>query len=74
MDVSTVGLGKEILKMEKVFVALIIGKFIDINNDTYIGAWKDDKRHGYGVHTFANGDKYDGYWKEDQKHGHGNLI
>jgi len=30
--------------------------------ETYIGEWKAGKRHGYGVHLFANGDKYEGDW------------
>ena len=60
--------------MEKVFSYSIIGKLEDVNNDTYVGSWKDDQRHGYGVHTFANGDKYEGEYKYDKRNGHGNLI
>lgn len=27
---------------------------------SYIGSWKDNKRHGFGTLTFVNGSKYEG--------------
>ena len=32
----------------------------------YIGDWKDDKAHGFGVYCHLDGAKYEGYWEEDK--------
>jgi hypothetical protein len=37
----------------------------------YDGEWKDDKRHGFGTHTFANGNSFTGTFFEGAKHGKG---
>ena len=41
------------------------------NGDTYVGEWKDDKRHGQGTFTRADGRKYVGEFRNDKKHGQG---
>ena len=38
---------------------------------TYVGEFKDGKKHGYGVKTWKNGDQYIGQFENDVKHGHG---
>ena len=35
----------------------------------YEGELKDGKRHGKGIHRYANGDVYDGEWKDNSWHG-----
>ena len=37
----------------------------------YKGEWKDGKKHGQGILTYANGGKYEGEWKDNKKHGRG---
>ena len=37
------------------------------NGNTYVGDWKDDKRHGRGKQTNANGTVFhDGVWVNDK--------
>ena len=38
---------------------------------TYEGEWKANKKHGKGIHRYANGSSYDGDWKADKMHGYG---
>ena len=37
----------------------------------YVGEFKSDVRHGFGVMTWENGDRYEGGWKNDKYHGNG---
>jgi hypothetical protein len=37
----------------------------------YIGDWKDNKKHGYGIKIYSNKDKYEGYWDNDLRNGKG---
>jgi hypothetical protein len=39
--------------------------------ETYIGDWKDDKRHGEGKSFYSNGNKYEGEYKVDKMEGYG---
>ena len=34
------------------------GQYYYDNGDTYDGAWKRNKKHGYGIYTFLDGRKY----------------
>lgn len=34
--------------------------------DTYVGEFKDGKRHGQGTYTFSNGRQYVGKWKNGE--------
>jgi hypothetical protein len=43
------------------------------DGDTYVGEWKDGKRHGQGTVTQANGLKYVGEFKDDKKNGRGTV-
>ena len=36
---------------------------------TYVGEWKDNKKHGHGTYTYTDGEKYVGQWKDDQLNG-----
>lgn len=36
-----------------------------------LGEYRDDRRHGSGVYTWASGDKYDGNWDNGKMSGHG---
>ncbi|KAH3761296.1 mORN repeat protein [Pelomyxa schiedti] len=38
---------------------------------SYVGEWKDDVFHGWGVRLWANGDRYDGQWVAGKEHGEG---
>ena len=39
--------------------------------DKYVGEFKNNKSHGYGIDYFANGDKYEGAYKDGKRHGLG---
>ncbi len=41
------------------------------SNLTYVGEWKDGRRHGLGTLTAQNGDKYVGGWVNNQREGPG---
>ena len=36
---------------------------VTTDGDSYVGEWKDGKRHGTGTMNFSNGDVYFGEWK-----------
>ena len=40
----------------------------------YVGAFKDNKRHGQGTFTYADGEKYVGAFKDAKFHGQGTLT
>lgn len=40
----------------------------------YEGGYRDGKRHGYGVYTFASGDRYEGEWRDGEEHGRGTYT
>ena len=41
------------------------------DGESYNGEWKDGKKHGMGIYTWADGSFYNGEWKEDKRHGMG---
>lgn len=42
-----------------------------VTNQQYIGDWKENKKHGYGIKIYDNKDKYEGYWDNDLRNGKG---
>ncbi|CAM9423567.1 unnamed protein product [Ascophyllum nodosum] len=45
------------------------------SGDTYVGNWKNGRRHGVGVYEErATGNSYEGDWCEDLRHGRGVLT
>ena len=55
------------------------GTYTNADGDTYVGEFRDDKRHGQGTYTFGPrsewaGDQYVGEWRDDKKHGQGTYI
>lgn len=51
------------------------GKGVMITNgDIYIGDFKNNLRHGYGICYFFNGSEYKGSWQLDKQHGNGVLT
>lgn len=52
-------------------------RHIEVNSITgtrYLGFWKGDKYHGYGIALLPKGDWYEGYWKEGVPHHKGRKI
>lgn len=39
------------------------------NGDRYLGEYKYDIPHGWGVYLFSAGQKYEGQWQSGKKHG-----
>ena len=40
----------------------------------YEGEYLNDKKHGFGVYTWADGRQYHGMWKDGKQHGEGKYI
>ncbi len=40
----------------------------------YIGAYKNDKKHGFGKYRWADGREYVGFWENGKQHGYGKYI
>eukprot|EP00826_Nyctotherus_ovalis_P032272 TRINITY_DN2601_c0_g2_i2.p1 TRINITY_DN2601_c0_g2~~TRINITY_DN2601_c0_g2_i2.p1 ORF type:complete len:570 (-),score=114.20 TRINITY_DN2601_c0_g2_i2:22-1731(-) len=49
------------------------GKFSSPKGN-YTGSWKEGRRNGTGVQTYANGSHYSGGWKNGKRHGKGELV
>ncbi len=39
-----------------------------------IGAYKNDKKHGFGKYRWADGREYIGFWENGKQHGYGKYI
>jgi hypothetical protein len=50
------------------------GKWSYSNGDTFVGEYKDGKRHGHGTYTFAEGSKYTGEHKDGNFEGRGTIT
>lgn len=57
------------------------GTFVDICGNIYEGAWKNGKRHGYGIQDWKRNSGYNndehiyyGYWKDNIMHGKGVMY
>lgn len=44
------------------------------NNETYLGSWKNNLKHGKGIYLFGNGDLYIGEWEMDTMCGLGRYY
>jgi hypothetical protein len=44
------------------------------DGETYVGGFKSDRKHGYGVQKFPNGQTYSGMWQNGLWHGQGTLA
>ena len=47
------------------------GTFTYANGNSYVGEYRNGKRHGQGTYTYADGGGYVGEWKDDKNHGQG---
>ena len=43
-------------------------------NETYVGEFRNNKRHGKGEVVDADGNKYSGQFREGLRHGHGHYT
>ena len=50
------------------------GKYIWGDGRVYVGAYKNDKKHGFGKYSWADGRKYIGYWENGKQNGYGKYI
>jgi hypothetical protein len=50
------------------------GKWSSSNGDTFVGEYKDGKRHGQGTYTYATGNKFVGEYIDDQPNGQGSFF
>lgn len=66
--ISTVCAGRETITPKDVAYALTHHHGV-----MYTGQWKDGKRDGHGVYTYANGRTYTGQWKAGLRDGRGVL-
>ncbi|KAH3732466.1 2-isopropylmalate synthase [Pelomyxa schiedti] len=47
------------------------GSILFGDGGSYVGGWKDDVFHGWGVRLWANGDRYEGQWACGKENGEG---
>ena len=50
------------------------GPSIYANGDTYVGEYKNDKKHGWGTYIYPDGEKYVGEYKDGKRHGQGTYT
>jgi hypothetical protein len=51
------------------------GKIVYVSGNTYEGAWREDKKSGYGVmQWFKLRERYAGEWAEDRQQGFGEHV
>ena len=41
---------------------------------TYVGDFRDNKRHGWGTYTFPSGNRHVGAWRDDKRNGQGSFF
>ena len=46
----------------------------NFDGDIFVGEFKDSKRNGQGIYSYANGDKFFGEYKDDKIHGQGTFT
>jgi len=51
-----------------------LGTYIWPSGHTYVGEWKDGKKHGQGTFTDVSEDKYVGEWKDGKRDGQGTAT
>ena len=51
-----------------------LGTYTWSPENKYVGAWKDGKKHGQGMHIFSDGSKYVGEYLEDSENGQGTYT
>ena len=47
------------------------GKFTWLDGRSYVGTYKNDKKHGYGHFVWQDGREYEGGWLNGKQHGKG---
>ncbi|KAH3766903.1 MORN motif precursor [Pelomyxa schiedti] len=50
------------------------GSMLFESGGSYVGEWKDDMFHGWGVRLSANGDRYEGHWVRGNVNGEGTKM
>ena len=45
-----------------------------ITGHSYVGEWKDNKKHSRGIFKYGNGDVYEGQFVNDVKRGRGKIT
>ena len=50
------------------------GEYHFMNDEHYIGGWKDNKQHGTGKYTYESGGSYDGQWRNGLREGYGVFV
>jgi hypothetical protein len=51
---------------------VLVGAHITLpSGETYVGEWKDGKRHGHGTYTWPASGTYVGEWRDGKMHGEG---
>ena len=50
------------------------GKIKYNDGSEYIGDFKRNKKHGYGLWVSCNNSQYEGYWFEGQRDGEGVFV
>jgi len=45
-----------------------------IKKKKYVGQYKEDKKHGYGVFIWPDSRKYEGFWSNGKQHGYGIMV
>ena len=50
------------------------GSYSYSDGGQYVGAFKEDNRHGQGIYTFESGTTYTGEWHKGLYHGQGTLT
>lgn len=44
------------------------------DGSSYVGEFREGKKHGYGLWISCNGSRYEGYWFEGERDGVGTFI
>jgi hypothetical protein len=50
------------------------GECVYADGGRYAGAWRDDRRNGWGRMQLLDGTVYEGEWKDDARHGEGEAA
>ena len=74
VDLTTINLSPCQGKFNSTTWTNCVGTYVTPKGNKYVGDFKNGKKHGRGIESYANGDQYVGAFKGGKRHGLGKFT